>query len=50
MIGFVGTTNLTIISMHGDLENVNHLLNGVILLSIGVISSMATEKRQLRSA
>jgi Domain of unknown function (DUF4383) len=52
VIGFVGTTNLTIISMQGrgDLENVNHLLNGVILLSLGLISSMATEKRQLRSA
>jgi uncharacterized protein DUF4383 len=52
VIGFVGSTNLTIISMQGrgDLENVNHLLNGVILLSLGLISSMATEKRQLRSA
>ncbi|MDX6680478.1 MAG: hypothetical protein QOG94_517 [Solirubrobacteraceae bacterium] len=48
VIGFVGTTNLTIISMQGrgDLENVNHLLNGVILLSLGLISSMATEKRR----
>jgi hypothetical protein len=52
VIGFVGPTNLTIISMQGrgDLENVNHLLNGVLLLSLGLISSMATEKRQLRSA
>ncbi|HEV7805772.1 MAG TPA: DUF4383 domain-containing protein [Solirubrobacteraceae bacterium] len=52
VIGFVGPTNLTIISMQGrgDLENVNHLLNGVILLGLGLISSMATEKRQLRTA
>ena len=52
VIGFVGTTNLTIISMQGrgDLENVNHLLNGVILLGLGLISSMATEKRRPQSA
>jgi Domain of unknown function (DUF4383) len=52
VIGFVGPTNLTIISMQGrgDLENVNHLLNGVILLSLGLISSMATEKSSLRTA
>ena len=48
VIGVVGPTNLTIISMQGrgDLENINHLLNGTILLTLGLISSMATEKRR----
>ena len=47
VIGFVGTTNLTIIGMQGrgDLENVNHLLNGVVLLTLGLVSSAATERR-----
>ncbi len=51
VIGFVGPTNLTIISMQGrgDLENFNHLLNGVVLLTIGLISSAATEKAAQRS-
>ena len=45
VIGFVGPTNLTIISMQGrgDLENFNHLINGVVLLTIGLLSSSATE-------
>ena len=51
VIGFIGPTNLTIISMQGrlDLENFNHLLNGVVLLSIGLISSIATEKASQRT-
>ena len=51
VIGFVGTTNLTIISMQGrgDLENFNHLLNGAVLLTIGLVSSIASEKAAQRS-
>ncbi len=45
VIGVVGTSNLTIIGMFGrdDLENANHLINGVLLLGIGLISSAASE-------
>ena len=45
VIGVVGGTNLTIISMQGagDLENFNHLVNGVLLLGVGLVSSGATE-------
>lgn len=45
VIGVVGESNLTIIGMFGrdDLENFNHLINGVLLLGIGLISSAATE-------
>ena len=52
VIGVVGATNLTIIGMEGrgDLENVNHLLNGVLLLGIGLISSLATERSGPRTA
>ncbi|MEJ7785790.1 MAG: DUF4383 domain-containing protein [Solirubrobacteraceae bacterium] len=48
VIGFVGPTNLTILSMEGrgDLENINHLLNGVLLLGLGLVSSAATDKQQ----
>jgi len=51
VIGFVGPTNLTIIGMEGrgDLENFNHLINGVLLLSIGLISSQRTELQAKRS-
>lgn len=44
VIGVVAPDNLTIISMTGagDLENINHLFNGVVLLAIGLISSGAT--------
>jgi len=51
VIGFVGPTNLTIISMQGrgDLENFNHLINGAVLLTIGLISSAATEAAARRS-
>jgi hypothetical protein len=51
VIGTVGTSNLTIISMtgHGDLENYNHLVNGIALLAIGLMSSAATEAAAKRS-
>jgi len=44
-IGVIGESNLTILGMfgRGDLENFNHLINGVLLLGIGLISSAATE-------
>ncbi len=50
-IGVVGGTNLTILSMQGadDLENFNHLINGVLLLGIGLISSQATEREAKRT-
>lgn len=45
VIGVVGESNLTIIGMFGrdDLENFNHLINGTVLLGIGLISSAASE-------
>jgi hypothetical protein len=45
VIGIIGESNLTIISMfgRGDLENFNHLVNGSLLLGIGLISTAATE-------
>ncbi len=51
VIGVSATDNLTILSMHGygDAENFNHLVNGVLLLAIGLISSGQTQalmKRQ----
>jgi len=51
VIGFIGPNNLTIIGMQGrgDLENINHLLNGVVLLGIGLISSKATESAAART-
>jgi hypothetical protein len=50
VIGVVAPDNLTIISMYGagDLENANHLVNGVALLSIGLISSGQTLARSRR--
>lgn len=47
MIGVSAPDNLTIISMtgNGDLENVNHIVNGVALLSIGLPSSAQTQAR-----
>ena len=52
VIGVVGPTNLTIISMQGrgDLENFNHLINGVLLLSLGLISAAATDRLTPRTA
>lgn len=51
VIGTVGGNNLTIISMSGagDLENFNHLVNGIALLGIGLISTSATEAAAKRS-
>ena len=51
VIGVVGESNLTIISMFGrdDLENFNHLINGVLLLGIGLVSSAATESEPKRT-
>lgn len=60
VIGFVDTTplqigskvdSLTIISMKGsgDLENFNHLFNGVLALVAGLVSSSATSARSKRS-
>jgi hypothetical protein len=51
VIGVYASDNLTIISMSGsgDLENFNHIVNGVALLTIGLLSSgqtQATMKRQ----
>ncbi len=51
VIGVIGGTNLTIISMSGagDLENFNHLVNGALLLGLGLVSSGATEAQAKRS-
>ncbi len=51
VIGVTGEANLTIISMfgRGDLENFNHLLNGVVLLGLGLVSSGATEAQSKRT-
>jgi len=60
VIGFVDTTplqvgdkvdSLTIISMKGsgDLENFNHLFNGVIALAAGLLSSAGTSAQSKRS-
>jgi len=51
VIGVVGESNLTIISMfgRGDLENFNHLLNGVLLLFLGLASTAATEAQSKRT-
>ena len=45
VIGVIAPDNLTIISMSGtgDLENFNHIVNGVALLTIGLLSSAATQ-------
>jgi hypothetical protein len=50
VIGVIGESNLTIISMfgRGDLENFNHLVNGVLLLGLGLVSSGATESDMKR--
>jgi len=50
VIGVYAPDNLTIISMTGagDLENINHLLNGVVLLSIGLVSSGQTQAKMKR--
>jgi hypothetical protein len=45
VIGVIAPDNLTIISMSGtgDLENLNHIVNGIALLTIGLMSSAATQ-------
>jgi hypothetical protein len=50
VIGTVAPDNLTIISMygHGDLENFNHIVNGVALLTLGLVSSAQTASRMKR--
>ncbi len=47
VIGIYGGENLSILSMSGvgDLENFNHLINGVTLLVLGLLSSGATASR-----
>jgi hypothetical protein len=51
VIGVVGESNLTIISMfgRGDLENFNHLVNGVLLLGLGLVSSAGTDAESKRT-
>lgn len=50
VIGVYAPDNLTIISMHGegDLENLNHIVNGVLLLTIGLLSSGQTQSQMKR--
>ena len=51
IIGVIGESNLTIISMfgRGDLENVNHAVNGLLLLGLGLVSTGATEAQSRRT-
>ena len=51
VIGVIGESNLTIISMfgRGDAENFNHLVNGVLLLGLGLVSSGASETQAKRT-
>jgi hypothetical protein len=51
VIGVVAKDNLTILSMvgAGDLENFNHIVNGVALLTIGLLSTGASEARAKRT-
>jgi hypothetical protein len=50
VIGVIAPDNLTIISMSGagDLENFNHIVNGTLLLAIGLVSSAATQSQMKR--
>ncbi len=50
VIGVTAPDNLTIISMNGegDPENFNHLVVGVTLLAVGLISSGQTQARMKR--
>jgi hypothetical protein len=50
VIGATSKNNLTILSMYGygDLENFNHLVNGVALLTLGLVSSTQTQYRLRR--
>lgn len=44
-------TNLSIISMHGsgDLENLNHAVNGIFLLGLGLASTTQSEAKAKRT-
>jgi Domain of unknown function (DUF4383) len=50
VIGVTAPDNLTILSMHGagDAENFNHLVNGVLLLTVGLLSSGQTQAAMRR--
>ncbi len=50
VIGTVAPDNLTIISMYGatDLENLNHIVNGVLLLTVGLLSTTRTAAQMKR--
>lgn len=50
VIGVTAPDSLTIISMYGagDLENLNHIVNGVLLLTVGLISSSPTDSKMRR--
>jgi hypothetical protein len=50
VIGTMAKDNLTIISMYGvgDLENFNHIVNGVALLGLGLLSSAQTQSKMKR--
>lgn len=50
VIGVSAPDNLTILSMYGagDLENLNHIVNGVLLLTVGLISSARTQSQMRR--
>ena len=50
VIGVTAPDNLTIISMYGagDLENLNHIVNGVLLLLVGLVSSVRTQAQMKR--
>lgn len=45
VIGISGPDNLTILSMHAtsDLQNLHHIVSGVVLLAIGLLSSWQTQ-------
>jgi hypothetical protein len=50
VIGVTAPDNLSIISMHGegDAENFNHIVNGVLLLTVGLLSSGQTQAAMRR--
>jgi hypothetical protein len=50
VIGVTAPDNLTILSMHGagDLENFNHIVFGVLLLTVGLLSSGQTQAAMKR--
>ncbi len=50
VIGVYASDNLSILSMQGsgDLENFNHIVNGVLLLTVGLLSSGQTQSTMKR--